>query len=103
MKFTAIRIKWAKKLLGAKYFVVLTDKESAIALDGAKPDSFTDILALSAQAAEVNKFYEMLGELVKQHEAAVEELIGKRDGKKTTIKVKKPSEKAKTIKVAKKK
>lgn len=73
------RLLWAKKLLKAKYFVVLTDKESVIALDGADPNSFVDVLALTAQSAEVNDFYEILGELVKDHAAAIKALTGEAD------------------------
>ena len=76
MTFTGLKLKWAKRLLKAKYFVVLTDKESAIAIDGADPSSFTDMLALTAQAAEIDEFYSKLGELVKQHRDAVTKLTG---------------------------
>jgi hypothetical protein len=67
---------WAKKLLRARYFVVMTDKESAIAFDGFNPDDFNDVLALHAQTVEVEIFYQRLGELVKQHQSAVNKLRG---------------------------
>lgn len=89
MTFTNIKIRWAKKLLRAKYFVVLTDKESVIAMDGADPGAFSDIMALSAQTAEVNDFYEKLGALVKEHEVAVHKLTG--GTSEITTNTKKPS------------
>jgi hypothetical protein len=70
----SIKLRWAKKLLRAKYFVVLTDKESVIAFAGVDPENFTDILALTSQAAEVEMFYEALGELTKDHKKAIERL-----------------------------
>lgn len=88
MTFTKVKIKWAKKLLGAKYFVVMTDKESAIALDGADPESFTDYMALTAQAAEVDEFYLRLGELVKRHQKAVKQFTGDTSAKTATLKKK---------------
>lgn len=82
MRFTTIKARWAKKILRAKYFVVLTDKESVIAIDGADPDSFTDLLGLSSQQAEIEMFYNKLGSLVKDHKLAIDKLTGVQDVKK---------------------
>ena len=79
MSFYRIKVRWAKKLLHAKYFVVLTDKESAIAIDGADPDSFVDHLALESQAAEVQMFYEKIAELVKTHNKALAKFQGSKN------------------------
>lgn len=84
MKFNTLKLKWAKKLLAAKFFVVMTNKESAIAYEGVDPRSFTDVLALTAQAAELQEFYEQLGVLVKEHETAIEALTGGDDAKPKT-------------------
>lgn len=74
MSFTSIKIKWAQKLLKAKFFVVLTDKEAVIAIDGADPRSFTDLMALSSQTAEIEMFLDKLMLLSKDHKAAVDKL-----------------------------
>lgn len=71
-----VKLRWAKKLAQAKFFVVLTDKESVIALDGVDPNSFTDILALQAQSAELDSFMEALQELKAEHERKLDELEG---------------------------
>lgn len=68
------KLKWANKLARARYFVVLTDKESVIAFDGANPRSFTDILALEAQASEIDNFLEALKELRTRHSDAIDRL-----------------------------
>lgn len=95
MKFNTLKLKWAKKLLAAKFFVVMTNKESAIAYEGVDPRSFTDVLALTAQAAELSEFYEQLGLLVKDHEAAIKALTEEDDAPKTTAKRSKKSSSAK--------
>lgn len=76
MRMAGVKLRWAKKLLGAKYFVVMTDSESIVALAGVNPEAFTDYIALTAQAAEIQSFYEALGDLVKRHKKAVDELMG---------------------------
>lgn len=74
--FNRVKLRWARKLLGAKMFVVMTEKESAIAIDGADPRSFTDALALAAQAAELEMFQEKLGGLIVAHHQALKDLNG---------------------------
>lgn len=76
------RVKWAKKLMGAKYFVVLTDTESVIALEGANPENFDDIIALQSQGAALADFHSKLGELVKDHEKAAKKLLNVKVGSK---------------------
>lgn len=71
MSFKTVKLRWAKKLLKAKMFVVMTEKESAIAIDGADPYTFTDALALAAQAAELEMFHSSLGELIRDHQRAL--------------------------------
>lgn len=74
MSFRTIKLAWARKLMRAKYFVILTDKESVIALDGVNPHSFQDMVALAAQTAEVEEFYRKLGDLARVHRSAVRQL-----------------------------
>lgn len=76
MTFTRVKVNWAKKLLRAKYFVAMTDKASVIALDAADPEDFTDLMALSAQMAEVEAFQEQLSEFVERHKQAIQKLTG---------------------------
>lgn len=84
MSFKTAKLKWAKKLLRAKMFVVMTEKESAIAIDGADPYSFTDAIALAAQAAELEMFQQSLAGLLKQHQDALKKLSGDSNVKKST-------------------
>lgn len=77
-KFNRIKVRWAKKLLSARFFVILTDKESVIALEGADPKSFNDLLALTSQTAEITDYHDKLGELVGEHEQAVINLTGRK-------------------------
>lgn len=69
------KARWANKLMRAKYFVVLTDKESVIALEGLNPEVFDDILALQAQGAALADFHSKLGVLVKDHDKAARQLL----------------------------
>lgn len=74
MRLQTVKTRWAAKILRAKYFVALTDKESVIVFDGVNPESFTDVMALAAQTAELDVFYDELGTLVKRHKLAVSKL-----------------------------
>lgn len=78
--FKAIKLKWANKLLRSRYFVVLTDRESAIALDGVNPDKINDLLALTAQSSALMSFQERLGQLIKDHDKAATKLANKLTG-----------------------
>ena len=96
MSFKTAKLKWAKKLLRAKMFVVMTEKESAIAIDGADPYSFTDAIALAAQAAELEMFQQSLAGLLKQHQDALKKLSGDDDAKKASATRRKTSTKQTT-------
>lgn len=76
MSFNTLKLKWARKLLKAKMFIVMTEKESAIAVDGADPYTFTDAMALAAQSAELEMFQQSLNQLVKDHQDALKNLSG---------------------------
>jgi hypothetical protein len=71
-----VRVRWAWRLLRAKYFVVLTDKASCFMLDVADPSLESDKLALHAQTAELQMFKNALDEAIKQHQEAVDNLTG---------------------------
>lgn len=85
MSFKSLKLRWARKLLRAKYFVVMTDTESAIAFEGVNPNSFTDEIALRAQATELQQFYTQLGTLVGEHEEALKKLTGGNRGKSSNV------------------
>jgi hypothetical protein len=93
MDFKRLKARYVRKLLQAKFFVLLTDKESAIALDGADPDSFSDMLALNAQAAALLAFRDNLNALIRDHDRAIERLSG--TGGKRAKTVKKSTKRAK--------
>lgn len=74
-----LRIRWAHKLLKAKSFVVLTDKESIIALKGVNPNKLTDVLSLQEQAASLDNFLQQLKALQEEHEHAIETIMEARN------------------------
>lgn len=76
MSYKTVRFKWARKVLKAKMFVVLTEKESCIAIDGADPFSLTDSLALAAQTAELEMFRDSLNNTIRDHKLALDRLSG---------------------------
>lgn len=69
-----VNARWAAKVLKAKYFVVLTDTESALALDGVDPDSINDMVALQSQTASIAAFKRDLTELEKVHKQHLQSL-----------------------------
>lgn len=64
-------IKWAAKLLTTRNFVVLTDTESVINLEGIDPQSFKDVLALTAQMRALKIFGSKIDSLVKEHQKRI--------------------------------
>lgn len=76
MREKRLNLVWAGKVLKAKGFVVLTDKESFIALDGINPNNLNDMLILQAQQASIESFMEDLKQLLAAHEQRVRELGG---------------------------
>lgn len=72
----AVNLKWANRILRSKNFVVLTDKESVIYLDGIDPDSMSDLITLTAQASSLQVFTDRLQQLQKRHEKKIIELSG---------------------------
>lgn len=79
-----LRLRWAKKLLHAKYFVAMTNTEAMIALDAADPNEMHDVIALAAQAAELRAFYDKLGVLIHQHDIILQALSKGADAKSKT-------------------
>lgn len=78
------KLRWAKKLMRARYYVVLTDKEAVIAMDGVNPKSMNDIVALQAQAAEIEEFSRKLHKLAQDHEKIVGKLLAVKSQKRKT-------------------
>ena len=79
--------KWAGKLMRSKFFVLLTDSEGVIALEGADPEMILDAVALDAQTAEIKLFRDRLDILAKDHKKATAKLRSKSvttDGKKSS-------------------
>ncbi len=70
------RTKWAARIMRARYFVVLTERESVIYLKGVKPEEFEDVVALAAQCAELEDFQDKLKDMIERHEAQVYKLSG---------------------------
>lgn len=77
MKDKRLNVKWANKVLRAKHFVVLTDTESYIAMEGMDPNSMDDMLVLQAQQASIDQFMDALKTLNDQHKKRIQRLGGK--------------------------
>lgn len=87
-----LRLRWAKKILRAKNFVVVTDKESVIALEGVNPDNLNDHIMLAEQSASIDSFKAMLDNLQRKHNKRLEEISNDASERKTT----KPKKEAKS-------
>lgn len=79
VEFSKLRRRWAREILRSKYFVVLTDKGSAIVMKGVDPESYTDELVVETQKAIVEEFLEQLVDVRKQHKIVLKRLVGKRN------------------------
>jgi hypothetical protein len=84
MGMKQVKARWAAKLLRSKHFVVLTDKESVICLQGADPDNIEDFVILAAQTAELQDFSDKLKLLIKDHDRAIRRMKGDRPAKPIT-------------------
>lgn len=69
-----LRLKWARKILNAKSFVVMTEKESMIALQGMDPHLLKDELALQEQVISLELFMRRLQEFKDEHMKAIDKL-----------------------------
>lgn len=61
-------LQWAAKLLRAKNFVVLTDTDSVINLDGVEPRRMKSVLMLTAQKRALSVFQAKLQKLIEDHD-----------------------------------
>lgn len=93
----SIRVKWAQRILKAKFFVALTEKDAVIYLKGADPTTFEDETALVSQAVTIDTYIKRLQQLRRSHDQVLESKFGKKPAKS-----KKPTtKKATKIKVKK--
>lgn len=83
-----LHAKWARKLLGSKSFVLLTDKESVIYFSGLNPDRIEDNILLHSQTAALLSFSERLNELILKHEKAIDRVLKKEGNAARRIKIK---------------
>lgn len=95
-----LRLRWAKRLIGAKYFVAMTDSEAVIALDAADPNDIMDVVALAAQAAELELFHEKLGLLLKEHKYILKAHEKEQHAKTITVQRKASSKQPKKVQAA---
>lgn len=87
MTFNKAKLLWAKRLMRARFFVVLTDTGSAIGLRGVNPESIEDVVALKAQQAEIKRYAVQLQEVIDKHDRAINELTNnKRASSKKPVK-----------------
>jgi hypothetical protein len=71
-----LKLLWARRLLRAKYFVVMTDRGSAISFESADPKSLTDAVGIASQRAELQSFYQSISSLIIEHDKAIKKLTG---------------------------
>jgi hypothetical protein len=76
MRDKRLNLKWARKLMKAKTFVVCTETESFIAIEGINPNNLNDMLTLQAQQASIDSFITDLEGLREAHQRKVQELGG---------------------------
>lgn len=69
-----VRLRWARKIMGSKGFLVVTDRESVIALEGMDPRLLRDELALQEQVASIENFLYLLKDLQAEHIKAIDRL-----------------------------
>lgn len=100
-----IKMRWARKLMQAKFFVLLTDSEAVIALDGVEPELMLDVISLEAQNAELREFRRRIDILVKDHDSALAKL--RKDKRATTNRrtttARRPSQSKKQVRTRKSK
>lgn len=72
-----INLRWARKIMKSRNFVIMTDTESVIFLDGIDPNSMDNLVMLAAQASSLDDFIARLKEVAKHHEARATEITGK--------------------------
>lgn len=78
MGYNLVRLRWAYRILRAKYFVVSTDKASVLVLDAVDPHRESNRLSLEAQSQELTMFLESLTKFIKDHEKAVKKILGRK-------------------------
>jgi hypothetical protein len=69
------KLKWMWRLLNSKTYLVLTDKASIVNIPLTRIDSFKNRFLLSAQTSALQEVYSRLGDLIREHEQAVELLF----------------------------
>lgn len=79
-----IRLRWARKIMSARSFIVLTDNESILALSGVDPTTLGDFETLVHQRLEIEDFIEKLEVLARAHSAKIAQITGRDNGKVST-------------------
>jgi hypothetical protein len=74
----SVNARWAAKVMKARNFVILTDKESVICMSGMRAAKLDDHILLASQAAELEVFDLKLQSLIKDHRKAVDKMLGGR-------------------------
>lgn len=98
-KSYGVQLRWARKILKAKHFIVLTDSEGIIALQGVDPHNLHDVIMLEEQAATISGFMERLKDLKREHDEAIANImeVSDRESKKKVSRAKRSKTKAKEV------
>lgn len=87
MSNTAIKAKWAAKLLRSKHFLVVTDEEAVIFVENTDASKFEGAVTALAHLTSLRKFQRALNGAVAKFAADVEKQYGAK-GKKGAKKIK---------------
>lgn len=69
------KAKWLGKLAKSKNFIVLTDKESVINIQGVDPKNFNDMFTVSSQLGALMRFRARIDAVIRRFEKEVEGLV----------------------------
>ena len=72
MKLNQAKALLVRKLLTAKYFILITEKEAFMQLRGANPKKVKDFLALLEQRASLALFQQQVEETITEHDKALD-------------------------------
>jgi len=67
-------LRWSRRVLFSRNFLVVTDEEAALFLDINNPKKLTSIVTLQYQSATLKMFSNRLQSLMREHDKALEKL-----------------------------
>lgn len=87
MKPTAIKARWASRLMRSKDFIVITDDKAVIYADHTKPHSYADYASAHQRLVTLANFQTALNKTVRDFERGLAKQYGSPRGRKINVKV----------------